>query len=296
MVGKYMAKRRTKGTRRIRVGPLQVILFALFLFLAIFELPRLWEGGLTLHAFDVGQGDAFLFRLPDGSTVMVDAGTRKAAADLVSKLRRLGVRRIDILVASHPHEDHIGGMTKVIESFEIGRFWDSGYNHGSSIQQTMLATIQEKGIRYGRPKAGFKEMIGDVTLEVLAPGETAITGTASDANNNGIVLLVTYGGVSFLMMGDVEYRGRQAIGRFPEAAVIKVSHHGARNGTDKKLLGEVAPRVAILSYGRGNSYGHPHKETMKLLEQGGVSIYATEDGDISLNTDGERLTVRQSRQ
>ena len=290
-----MAKRRTKGIRRIRIGPIQAILFALLLILAFFELPRLWESGLTLYAFDVGQGDAFLFRLPDGSTMMVDAGTRKAAPELVNKLRRLGVRRIDILVASHPHEDHIGGMAKVIESFEIGKFWDSGYNHGSSVQRAMLEAIREKGVRYGKPKAGFKEAIGEVTLEVLAPGETAVTGTAGDANNNGIALLVTYGGVSFLMMGDLEYRGRQAVGRFPEATVLKVSHHGARNGTDKKLLGEVQPRVAILSYGRGNSYGHPHGETMKLLEQGGVSIYATEDGDISMNTDGERLTVRQPR-
>ena len=279
----------------MRIGPVQIALFALLLLLALFELPRLWEGGLTLHAFDVGQGDAFLFRLPDGSTVMVDAGTRKTAPELVDKLRRLGVRRIDILVASHPHEDHIGGMAKVVESFEIGKFWDSGYNHGSSVQRAMLEAIREKGIRYGRPKAGFRETIGDVTLEVLAPGEKTIAGIASDANNNGIVLLVTYGGVSFLMMGDLEFRGRQAVGRFPEATVLKVSHHGARNGTDKKLMDEVRPRVAILSYGRGNSYGHPHRETMKLLERGGVSIYATEDGDISMNTDGERLTMRQAR-
>ena len=288
-----MTKRRVKGGKRLRIGPVQVLLFVVLLILSILELPRLWDGGLTLHAFDVGQGDAFLFRLPDGSNVMLDAGPRKSAADLVSKLRRLGVKRIDILIASHPHEDHIGGMERVIESFEIGRFWDSGYNHGSATQRAMLEAIREKGIRYGRPKSGFSEAIGEVTFKVLAPGEETIAGTSSDANNNGIVLLATYGDVSFLMMGDVEHRGRREI-RFPRAEVLKVSHHGSRNGTDPRLLDEAAPEVAILTYGEGNAYGHPHREVMRLLEQKGIAIYATTRGDISLNTDGERLTVRQA--
>lgn len=285
---------RRKRVKTGKIGPLQIVFFLVLLLFSILEAPRLFDSGLTLHALDVGQGDAFLFCLPDGSKVMIDAGSRKSASELADKLRKLGVRKIDILVASHPHEDHIGGMKSVIKSFQIGKVWDSGYNHGSATQKAMLEAVREKGIRFGMPKAGFVEKIGDVTIEVLAPGEP-ITGSSSDANNNGMVILLTYGEVSFLMMGDIEPRGRSEIERFPRATVLKVSHHGSHNGTDKRLMSESSPEVALLSYGRGNPYGHPHEEVLRILDECGVSVYATEHGDISINTDGKEYTVRQAR-
>ncbi|MDR1483081.1 MAG: MBL fold metallo-hydrolase [Synergistaceae bacterium] len=282
-----MERTRQRG-RRI----LGFIIFIVILLLSAFELPRFFNDGVTFYAFDVGQGDSLLFHFPDGSNMLVDAGTRKSARSLVSKLRKAGVKNIDILVATHPHEDHIGGMELVLKSFSIGKIWDSGYNHGSSVQASMLQTIRELGIRFGRPRAGLKEEHGGAVVEVIAP-VNPISGSASDANNNSIVLRVSYGSVSFLLMGDIEREGRGAIKKFQESAILKVSHHGSSNGTDRRLLDQVKPKAAILSYGRGNSYGHPHKEVTRLLERFSVTSYATVDGDIKITTDGNTYSVSQ---
>lgn len=252
--------------------------------------------GLTFYAFDVGQGDSFMFHFPTGENLLVDAGTRKSADSLVSKLKALGVEKIDILVATHPHEDHIGGMVSVISAFDIGKVWDSGYNHGSSVQKKFLEAVKKKQIRFGRPRAGFIEDIGEAEIEVIAP-RSPISGTDSDANNNSIVLRVSMGEVSFLMMGDIEERGREQAGAFPRSTVLKLSHHGSHNGTDEKLLREAEPEAVIFSYGKNNSYKHPHKKVLKLLEKYGkkhdLKSYATVNGDIRIETDGKSYKVTQ---
>lgn len=268
------------------------VLAAVAAILSLIEIPAVSIDGMVFHAFNVGQGDSFLFRFPDGTNMLIDAGSRKYGRDLVLKLRRLGVSRIDVLVATHPHEDHIGGMTEVISSFEIGKVWDSGYNHGSGVQRAMLELIKKKNIRFGRPRAGFSENFGEASVSVIAPHKP-LSGTKSDANNNTVVLLVKYGDVSFLMMGDIEEAGRRAAGSFPRAQILKLSHHGSRNGTDRELLEQVAPEAAIISCGIGNSYGHPHKETISLLKRFKVKSFSTTKGDIVITTDGATYSVDQ---
>jgi competence protein ComEC len=272
-----------------------IISAAMFLIAAILsavKLPEFFSGGMSFYAFDAGQGDAFLFHFPGGENVLVDSGTGKSAGKLVSRLRALGVRKIDLAVASHPHEDHIGGMKDVINSFEVGKVWDSGYNHGSSVQKEMLEAIRGKKIRFGRPRPGFVEKIGEGRIEVLAP-KSPVSGTDSDANNNSLVIRVSYGDVSFLMTGDIEEEGRRQAGPFPRSTVLKVSHHGSGNGTDDKLMRDVRPQIAILSYGKNNSYGHPHKSVLKLLEKYETPSYSTASGEIVITTDGKKFEVAQ---
>jgi competence protein ComEC len=265
-------------------------LIFVFSILSLFELPSSWSDGMSFYAFDVGQADAFLFHLPGGENILIDAGTRKSAPALVSRLRSLGVKKIDLIVATHPHEDHIGGMQNVIDAFPALRLWDSGYNHGSGVQRAMLQRIRDKKVRFERPKAGHAEKFGDVSIEVIAPVKE-IKGSESDANNNSVVVRVVYGDVAFLMTGDMETAERRSVKKFPRATVLKLAHHGSSNGTDERILKEVSPDVVIFSYGAGNSYGHPHKEVTELIRKFKPRSYATVDGEIKITTDGRTLKV-----
>lgn len=275
-----------------------------FLALALFALVAAFvpaavaagEPRLYFHAIDVGQGDSSFFILPAGETMLVDAGTPSSAKKLVRYLKGLGIKKIDILVATHPHADHIGGMSAVMDNFAIGEVWDSGYAHGSNLQIKFYQTIIDGKIPFGRPKRGFIREAGGALIEVLGPA-TELKGTSSDANNNSLVLRVSYGGVSFLITGDMEEAERKTISPFPASTVLKAAHHGGRSGTDAKLLREVAPLVIVFSYGKNNSYGHPHKEVLRLIERhGGIKRFDTAEGTVVFWTDGENLTFQKDRE
>jgi len=249
---------------------------------------------LRFYAIDVGQGDSSLFIFPDGKTMLVDAGTSEAGNAVVDFLKSKGVKKIDLLVATHPHSDHIGGMQDVLSEFEIGKIWDSGYIHGSSYQKKFYMMVKEKNIPFGRPKRGYSEKFGGVTIDVLAP-VSEMHGTKSDANNNSIVMLVTYGNVSFLMTGDMEREERRSIEPLPQATVLKAAHHGSRNGTDVKMLREVRPLIITISYAKNNDYGHPHKQVVKAIARAGIMRFDTMDGTIQLSTDGKDVKYQKDR-
>lgn len=248
---------------------------------------------LYFYAIDVGQGDSSLLIFPAGESMLIDAGPVSSAKELTRWLKQRGLKKIDILVATHPHSDHIGGMNAVIEAFEIGEIWDSGYAHGSDIQIKFYQTIKNRKIPFGRPKRGYTRKIGDAVIEVLGPASELLN-TSSDANNNSIVLRVTYGTVSFLMTGDMDKEERRTISPLPISTVLKAAHHGSRTGTDAKLLREVNPKIIIFSYKKGNSYGHPHKEVLQLLVKNKqIKRFDTANGTIRIKTDGKNLTYQK---
>ncbi len=248
-------------------------------------------GELEVHTIDVGQGDATFVRFPGGRTMLVDAGPKDAAQSLVRYLERADVRTIDILVATHPHEDHIGGMRAVLAAFPVGKIWDSGFRLASRTQKDFLEDIRSRGIRFGMPKAGFSETVDGALVRVLAPARE-VRGSESDANNNSIVLFLRYGSVSFLLTGDMQQEERRSVGTFPRADVLKIAHHGSRDGTDEVFLGQVAPRCAVIPYGHGNRYGHPDDGVVSMLRGRGVRIFTTaDDGNIVFRTDGSGVSV-----
>ena len=253
-------------------------------------------GVLEVHAIDVGQGDSFLVRFPEGRIMLVDAGPEDAAASLVRYLERRGVRGIDILAATHPHEDHIGGMTAILGAFRTGKVWDSGFALGSRTQKEFLADVGRRGIRFGTPKAGFEEVVDGVRIRVVAP-VWELRGSESDANNNSLVLHIAYGAVSFLLTGDMQKEERRSVGTFPNATVLKVAHHGSRDGTDASFLNQVRPQYAVIPYGYGNPYGHPKAGVLELLRKNGVQTATTAaDGNVVFRTDGTSLSVTMSRE
>ena len=258
------------------------------------EVPEA-DGKLRFYAFYVGQGDSSLFILPDGKTILIDAGPEDAGKKLVKELKKLGVKKIDLLVATHPHSDHIGGMRRIISNFQIGKIWDSGFISNSPLQKNFYSTIQNKEIPFGRPKRGHSEKMGDVLVQVLAPARL-IRGTKRDANNNCLVMNIKYGSTDFLMLADMEREQRSTVSPLPRAAVLKASHHGSSNGTDISLLKEVRPYFIILSYGRNNSYGYPHKEVVRAVSSLGIIRLDTKDGTVRIVSDGENISYPQNRE
>lgn len=250
---------------------------------------------LTLYALDVGQGDSFLFVFPSGQTMLIDAGLEEAGDTVVDFLKSLGLEKIDYLVATHPHADHMGGMQAVLANFDIGQVWDSGFATGSPFQRKFYAAIKRHGIPFGTPKRGYTRKIGDVLVEVLAPVRE-LRGTRRDQNNNCLVLMVTYGGVKFLMAADMEREERATLPEIPRCTVLKLAHHGSYNGTDKKLLRDTSPVAAIISYAKDNDYGYPHREVVKALRDLRIMRFDTADGTLKFSTDGKRLTYDKNRE
>lgn len=152
-----------------------------------------------------------------------------------------------------------------------------------------MRTILKEGIRFGTPKAGFKEVLGQAEIEVLAPDRRW---RGVGANNNSIILRVAYGRVSFLMMADAEKAERENHA-LPKCDILKLAHHGSRTGTDAAHLAAIAPKLAVATFGIGNRYKHPHRQVLDALWAAGVVLYATASGDVIVETDGASFDVKQ---
>jgi competence protein ComEC len=268
--------------------------------------PALGPGGpaagqLVYTQIDVGQGDSELIVSPDGHAMLVDAGLPGNADRVMEALRSRGVTRLDVAVATHPHNDHIGSMDDIVRQVPIGQFLDSGFNYGSTAQRRLLEAIKERRVPFKLARPGQSYSLGDqVRIAVLAPSDPLLTGTDSDPNNNSVVLKVTYGRVRFLLTGDMEEAERRRLydaNADLAAEVYKVAHHGSHNGTDRELLDRVRPRVALISCAIGNDYHHPHAEALEALASAQAAIYRTDlQGTITLTTDGRTWQVRTAKQ
>lgn len=251
------------------------------------------SGKLAVHFIEVGQGDSFLVQLPNNQNMLVDAGLNEAGPTVVSYLQKQGIKRIDYLVATHPHADHIGGMDDVIRAFEIGKIYMPRVTTTTESFESVLRSIQAKGLKITPAKAGLTILDQDnLKINFLAPCGSGY----EDLNNWSAVLKIQYGNTSFLLTGDAQFESEREMlssGADLKADVLKVGHHGSHSSTSQAFLNAVSPKYAVISVGAGNDYGHPHQETLAKLESAGVKIYRTErDGTVVFVSDGQTLTVR----
>ncbi len=255
----------------------------------------LWRAApsLRVHFIDVGQADSILIQMPDGATALIDGGNNDGKA--AAYLRRMGVTRIDVLIATHPHADHIGGLPLVMNTFSVGQVWTSGASNTTGIFETFLDTIAARKIPYHEAKAGDTIPLGSARLAVLAGAQKA-----QDLNDTSLVVRLAYGTVSFLFTGDAQADVEARMLRlFPgqlRSTVLKVGHHGSSSSSSMPFLQAVQPRVAVYSAGRGNPYGHPTPRTIANLKAVGAVVYGTDvHGTVVISTDGTSYQVTTER-
>lgn len=260
--------------------------------------------GLEVYFLDVGQGDSELirYRTPEGGTfcALIDTGEYAYADGLTESLRDLGVEKLDYFIVSHPHTDHMGCAARIIQRFEVGRFCmphvPEEMAPTTSAYEALLDALTDKGIIVDAlNQAAVLDVPEGLSLDVLAPRENA---DWDDLNNWSGVLRLTYGETSFLFTGDAEKQSEKLIVEDAEAYgwdlktdVLKCGHHGSRTSSSASFLKAVLPEYAVISCGKDNEYGHPHKETLKKLNKLETEIYRTDqDGTVLAKSDGKAIT------
>ena len=248
-----------------------------------------------VYFIDVGQGDSELIRLKDsGIDILIDAGTRSTKQELADYLKELGVDDIDILIGTHPHEDHIGGMAKIIEEFPIGTLYlpetSDEMTPTTKTYESLLDAAESKNVTVRTAAAGDVLLEqGNTSFKVLSPSHTDY----DNLNDYSIVTRLKVGNTAFLFQGDAETPVEEEIldsGADVSCDVIKLGHHGSSTSSSRAYLEAANPSAAVISCGVGNEYGHPHRETMDLLEKLSITPYRTDTQKTLLaETDGKTI-------
>lgn len=252
------------------------------------------KNALNVHFLDVGQGDSIFIELPDEKTMLIDAGENYHGEGIINYIGDCGYSKIDYLVATHPHADHIGSMGYIVRNMDIGSVYMPKAAANTKTYENLLESISKKGLKVTSAKTGLTIAEGsDYTINVVAP----VTIDEDNLNNSSAVIKLSYKDNSFLFTGDAEKKELETITDDISADVLKVGHHGSNTSTTEEFLKAVNPTYAVISVGKGNDYGHPHKETLKLLEKFNCEVYRTDkDKTVVFSSDGKTLSVKSGEQ
>lgn len=297
---KKQSRKKKEKLRKILI-PLLIFLTVAFFIYAYFHPVQGYlaaDDRLSVHYIDVGQGDS-VFLAADGETMLIDCGEDHETDKVISYLEELGVRKLDYVICTHPHSDHMGGMYKVIGSFETGEViiphLDDEDIPTSRYFERFLDACEENGCRLEEAEAGRIISLGDARAEVIAP----LSSSYSSINDYSVSLFITHGKRSFIFTGDAEKYSENEMamsGRLRHADVYKAGHHGSDTSSSPGFLEVISPSVAVISCGEGNSYGHPCDITLERIAEYTDKVYRTDlCGTIVIESDGEELAVRTER-
>ena len=246
---------------------------------------------VKVHFFDVGQGDCTLISA-NGKNILIDAGENDQAERVVNHLKDQNIDKIDILIGTHPHSDHIGGMDAVVNQFSVGEIilpkLSDTQTPTTKTYLDLLTAVADKGVKVRRATPGDTIDIGGGKLEILGP-----LSEYTDLNNMSVVSRFVYQNASFWIAGDCSKEAEAdllAQGKVTQTNVYKVSHHGSSTASSQKFLDQLQPDYCVISLGADNSYGHPHKEVMNRLNKMNTTVYRTDlNGTVTAQTDGSTI-------
>jgi competence protein ComEC len=249
------------------------------------------SGRMIVHYIDVGQGDSILVQV-NNKNLLLDAGPKREKDDLFDYLTKLKIKKLDYVIATHPHEDHIGNMADIIKNYEIGAFYAPKVEKNTKTFERMIDALKYKNLKINSIKAGVDSIdLGTGTkVSIYSPIEDKY----ENDNNYSPIIKIQFGSNSFLFTGDAEKEVELSVlntNANLKSDVLKLGHHGSSTSTSEEFFRAVSSSIGIISVGTDNSYGHPHKETLKLLEENKIKIFRTDkDGSIIISSDGTNLT------
>ena len=254
------------------------------------------SSGLKIYFLNVGQGDAEYIKLPSGEDILIDGGPDDKVINELGKVMDFGDRKIDLVVLTHPHADHLTGLVDVINRYEIGEVWDSGVEYPSATYDEFKNDVKTKNIPEVFVKAGDEKSYenGNIKFQVLYPLSSEKNKTIDNLNNATVVTSLENNKFSALFMGDLEKSVSLKLSK--NYTVLKVAHHGSENGLSEELLKVIRPAIAVIEVGKDNKFGHPTKTIIDLLKNYAVQIYRTDqNGTVTVSTDGINYSVKTDK-
>jgi competence protein ComEC len=253
------------------------------------------NGKLIVAFLDVGQGDAVYIQAPNGNQVLIDGGVNKSVLRQLNKIMPFYDRSIDVIIATHPDKDHIGGLPDILDRYKIDFFLDSGNESDSSTYLELLRLTEAMGIKSIQAKRGMVIVLDNkVFLNILFPDRDV---SLVESNTASVIAQLVYGETEFMLTGDspkaIENYLVMLDGENLESDVLKVGHHGSKTSSSEAFVGFVQPKYSVISAGKDNTYGHPHQEVLDILKQFGSTILSTQDkGMIVFKSDGENFFLK----